>query len=330
MSGSRPGTILIVGAGAIGGLFAAILAGTARVVAFDIDRLHVEAIRAHGLSVSGASGRTARIEAEYEPAALAGLGADAAIVLVKAVATAPALASIAPAMAEGGLLVTLQNGMGGMEPFLAEPGPVARGTTMHAARLLGPGRIEHLVSGPTTLGPVRGTLDDVRPLVSLMRDAGLVADAVADPMGAVWSKFVFNAVMNPLGALVLGVNAARYEVSEMRALVDEMAAECLAVVAALGGEPAGDPLAYVRRVRSGKAPMSRHAGSMALDMARGVPTEIDELTGFVVREGERLGVPVPACRTVFRLVKGMERARAAGAAYGPAPAAAGSREGAKT
>jgi 2-dehydropantoate 2-reductase len=47
---------------------------------------------------------------------------------------------------------------------------------------------------------------------------------------------------------------------------------------------------------------------MALDIARGVPTEIDELTGFIVAEGERLGVPVPACKTVTRLLKGLEQA----------------------
>jgi 2-dehydropantoate 2-reductase len=54
--------------------------------------------------------------------------------------------------------------------------------------------------------------------------------------------------------------------------------------------------------------MSKHAGSMALDIARGVPTEIDELTGFIVREGERLNVPVSNCRTVYGLVKGLELA----------------------
>ncbi|WP_375457717.1 ketopantoate reductase family protein [uncultured Enterovirga sp.] len=313
-----PRTILVVGAGAIGGLFAAMLAGVARVVAFDLSRPHIDAIRAEGLRITGASERMARIEAEYDPSALAGIGAEVAIMLVKSAATGAALASVAPALAEGALLVTLQNGMGNAEALRAGTAPVARGTTMHAARLVGPGHIEHLIAGPTTLGPVRGGIEDVRPLVLLMREAGLEAEAVADPMGAVWSKFVFNAVMNPVGALALGVNAARYEVAEMRALIDQMAEECLAVVAALGGRPAGDPLAYVRRVRSGEAPMSRHAGSMALDMARGVPTEIDELTGFVVREGERLGVPVAACRTVYRLVKGMERARALGAAYGPA------------
>lgn len=47
---------------------------------------------------------------------------------------------------------------------------------------------------------------------------------------------------------------------------------------------------------------------MALGIARGQPTEIDELTGFIVREGERLGISVPNCKTVYRLVKGLERA----------------------
>jgi 2-dehydropantoate 2-reductase len=65
---------------------------------------------------------------------------------------------------------------------------------------------------------------------------------------------------------------------------------------------------FVDKVRSGQIPMSRHAGSMALDIARGAPTEIDELTGFIVREGERLKVPVPNCIAVYRLVKGLELA----------------------
>jgi len=45
---------------------------------------------------------------------------------------------------------------------------------------------------------------------------------------------------------------------------------------------------------------------MALDTARGVPTEIDESTGFIVREGERLKLPVPNCKAVYRLLKGLE------------------------
>jgi 2-dehydropantoate 2-reductase len=179
---------------------------------------------------------------------------------------------------------------------------------MNAGRYVEPGCVESLIEGKTWLGPVRGSADDVRPLAGILKKAGMEADTVADPMGAVWSKFVFNSVMNPLGALMMGDNASRYDSPEMRELIDDMAAECTAVVQALGGTFAFPPMEFVARVRAGESPLSSHAGSMALDIARGVPTEIDELTGFVVREGERLKVPVPNCKTVYRLVKGLELA----------------------
>ena len=163
-----------------------------------------------------------------------------------------------------------------------------------------------IVDALHTLG--YGSVEDVRPLANLLNKAGMETELVADPMGAVWSKFVFNCVMNPLGALMMGDNAARYDSAEMRALIDDMAAECMAVVRALGGSFAFPPMDFVEKVRCGQIPMSGHAGSMALDIARGAPTEIDELTGFVVREGERLGVAVPNCRAVYRLVKGLELA----------------------
>jgi 2-dehydropantoate 2-reductase len=91
-------------------------------------------------------------------------------------------------------------------------------------------------------------------------------------------------------------------------MVDDMAAECIAVIEALGGRFAFPPMEFVAKIRSGAVPLSKHAGSMALDIARGAPTEIDELTGFIVREGDRLGIPVPNCRAVVRLVKGLELA----------------------
>jgi 2-dehydropantoate 2-reductase len=94
----------------------------------------------------------------------------------------------------------------------------------------------------------------------------------------------------------------------MRALVDDMAEECMAVARALGGTFAFPPMEYVDKIRAGQIPLSKHAGSMALDIERGVPTEIDELTGFIVREGERLKIRVPNCRAVYRLVKGLELA----------------------
>jgi 2-dehydropantoate 2-reductase len=197
-------------------------------------------------------------------------------------------------------LVTLQNGIGNAEVLLsASEAVVIRGVTMNAARYVDAGRVESLIEGKTWLGPARGSVEDARALADLLSKGGMQTEVIGDPMGAVWSKFVFNCVMNPLGALMMGDNASRYDSSDLHMLIDDMAAECEAVVRALGGT-------FAFAIRTGQIARSRHAGSMALDIERGVPTEIDELTGFIVREGERLKIPVPNCKAVYRLVKGLE------------------------
>jgi 2-dehydropantoate 2-reductase len=302
--------VLVVGCGAMGGIFAAALAPVCRLVAYDTNVDHVRAIQANGLHVAGANERTVRFTAVSDAAELAA-PFDAVLFFTKSGATAGALDGLRRKLSGRPLLVTLQNGMGNSETLLAIPDvPVARGVTMHAGRYLGPGRVEHLISGETWLGPLRGEVEDIRWFGELLAAADLPTEVIADPMGAVWSKFVFNSVMSPVGALLLGDNAARFESAHIRTLIDEMAEECVRVVEALGGTFAFDPMEFVKKVRTGALPMSKHAGSMALDIARGAPTEIDELTGYVVREAERLGVPVPACRTVYRLVKGLELAAA--------------------
>lgn len=301
--------VLVVGCGAIGGLFAAALSSVARVTAFDANAEHVRAINATGLRISGKNPRTVRIEVTDDPASLKGTAFDAVIFLIKSKMTAPVLSRLRPVLAGSPVLVTLQNGMGNAELLLSEPNAVViRGVTMNAGRYIEPGCVENLIEGKTWLGPARGSVQDIRPLAELLNKSGMETEAVADPMGAVWSKFVFNCVINPLGALMMGDNAARYDAPEMRALIDDMAAECMSVVRALGGTFAFPPMEFVDKVRTGRIPLSKHAGSMALDIERGTATEIDELTGFIVREGERLKIPVPNCKAVYRLMKGLEKA----------------------
>jgi 2-dehydropantoate 2-reductase len=281
----------------------------AKVTAFDTNGEHVDAINGRGLRITGNNPGIARVQAVIDPGALKGVAFDAVLFLIKSGTTADAIARLRPVLAGNPTLVTLQNGMGNAETLLAMPKvPVARGVTMNAGRYVEPGCVEWLIGGKTWIGPARGTLDDVRPLAGLLNEAGMETETVADPMGAVWSKFVFNCDKNPQGARMMGDNASRYDSSEMRALIDDMAAECIGVVRALGGTFAFPPMDFVDKVRGGEIPLSRHAGSMALDVARGTATEIDELTGFIVREGERLGVPVPNCKAVYRLMKGLELA----------------------
>lgn len=301
--------ILIVGCGAIGGLFATALSKAADVTGFDANAEHVAAVKRDGLRVTGKSPRVARFAITGNVDDLRGKNFDAIFFLIKSKATAAVLAQLRPVLGGNPVLVTVQNGMGNAEVLLDVPNAiVARGATMNAGRYVEPGVVENLIEGKTWLGPQRGSVADIAALGATMNAAGMTTEIVADPMGAVWSKFVFNCVMNPLGALMMGDNSARHNVAEMRALVDDMAAECTAVIAALGGRFAFPPMEFVAKIRSGEVPLSKHAGSMALDIARGAPTEIDELTGFIVREGDRLGILVPNCRAIYRLVKGLELA----------------------
>ena len=302
--------ILVVGAGAIGGLYAARLARVADVVVLDANREHVDAILRDGLTLTGRTQSVTRLQAFASAAEMGRQRFDAAIILVKSQATEAAFRSIEPMLESRPLLVTFQNGMGNEERLMESSDlDVAHGVSFEAARYDGPGRIEHLVHGEESwLGPARGTVESVAWLGELMTKSGLPTRAVADPRGAIWGKFIFNSVMNPVGAIVQGVNAARYEVPEVRALIDDMAAECVRVAEALGVRLEFDPMYLVKKFRSGELPLSKHAGSMAQDLEAGRETELEAMTGYVVRKAKELGVPVPVTESVYRMAKGVEYA----------------------
>jgi len=285
--------ILIVGAGAIGGLYAAYLAKVAEVVVLDTNGAHVAAICRSGLRLSGLTESVARLDAFASAADMGRRRFDAVVILVKSQATGAALRSIEPVLEGRPVLVTFQNGMGNEELLegLCDL-DIAHGVSFEAARYDGPGRV----------------VDSVAWLGKLMTKSGLPTRVVVDPRGAIWGKFIFNSVMNPIGAIVRGVNAARYEVPEMRALIDDMAAECMRVAEALGIKLEFDPMYLVKKFRSGEIPLSKHGGSMAQDIEAGRETELEAMTGYVVRKAKELGVAAPVTESVYRLAKGVEYA----------------------
>jgi 2-dehydropantoate 2-reductase len=94
----------------------------------------------------------------------------------------------------------------------------------------------------------------------------------------------------------------------MRSLVDDMAAECIRVAGAQGIKLEFDPMYLVKKIRSGEALLTKHGGSMAQDLEAGRETELEAMTGYVVRKAKELGVPVPVTETVYRMAKGVEYA----------------------
>jgi 2-dehydropantoate 2-reductase len=308
MTGRRH--ILIVGAGAIGGLYAATLAKAADVTVLDTNREHVEAIRQNGLKLAGCTESVTKLAAFASAAEMGKRRFDAVIILVKSQATEAAFDSIRPGLEGRPVLVTFQNGMGNEERLeaLCEL-DVAHGVSFEAARYDGPGRVHHLVHGEDSwLGPARGKVESIAWLGELMTKSGLPTRVVADPRGAIWGKFIFNSVMNPIGAIVMGMNAARYEVPEVRALIDDMAAECVRVAEAQGIRLEFDPMYLVKKIRAGESPLTKHAGSMAQDIEAGRETELEAMTGYVVRKAKELGVWVPVTESVYRMAKGVEYA----------------------
>src|SRR5258708_13405813 len=155
MTGRRH--ILIVGAGAIGGLYAATLAKAADVAVLDTNRAHVEAIRQNGLELTGCTQSVTKLAAFASAAELGPRRFDAVIILVKSQATEAAFDSIRPGLEGRPALVTFQNGMGNEEALMGLTDlDVAHGVSFEAARYDPPGPVHHL--GPAEdswLGPAR-------------------------------------------------------------------------------------------------------------------------------------------------------------------------------
>jgi|SRR5882672_2110002 len=302
--------ILVVGAGAMGGLYASYLAKVADVTVLDSNQTHIDAIRRKGLELTGRTTSVTRLTAFAHAAEMGPRRFDAAIILVKSQSTEAAFHSIHPVLEGSPVLATFQNGMGNEELLMGLTVlDVAHGVSFEAARYEAPGRVRHLEHGQDSwLGPARGGIESVAWLGELMTQSGLPTRVIADARGAVWGKLIFNSVMNPVGAIVQGVNAARYDVAEMRALIDDMAAECMRVAEALGIRLAFDPMHLVKKMRSGEVPVGKHGGSMAQDIEAGRETELEAMTGYVVRKAKELGISVPVTETVYRMARGVEYA----------------------
>jgi len=303
-------SILVVGAGAIGGIYAAYASTQADVAVLDTNAEHVAAIREKGLKLTGTAELTGTMEAFTSPAEMGRRRFDAVIILVKSQYTAAAFQGLLPFFEGRPLLVTFQNGMGNVEAL--EPlcdFDIAHGVSFEAGRYVGPGHVDHYIHGQDSwIGPARGPVESVQWLGDLFTAPGLPTKVAADPRGAIWGKFIFNCVMNPVGAIVLGENRARYEVAEVRELIDELFAEGIRVAEAQGIKLPYDPMSLVKKTRSGELPLTRHAGSMAVDVAAGRETELEAMTGYMARKAAELGLEVPVTRTVYRLAKGLDYA----------------------
>jgi 2-dehydropantoate 2-reductase len=300
--------ILVVGAGAIGHLFAGMLTSGGHQVWLLARRQEVvENINRQGITIEQVwTGRTLRISARATVDPGDAAPADLVLMCVKGPQTLQATKDALPAVGDGTVFVTLQNGLGNAEVMASVVGQerVIAGVTSNGVILVGPGAIRHAAMGDTTIGEVNGELTErLEGVAGAFRQSGIKVAVSRSVDSLQWAKLVTSAAMNPLAALLRVRNGQLIERADARALLGAVVREAAAVAEAKGVSlPYPDP---VERVEASCRTNSTNKMSMLQDVERGVPTEIDFISGAVVRAGELVGVPTPINWTLMQLVKAM-------------------------
>jgi 2-dehydropantoate 2-reductase len=308
--------VCVVGAGVIGSLYAGHLASVADVSVLTRRPEQARALEAQGLRISGKSERDARVAATSDPAALDDF--DLGILATKATDLEKAAARLAGCSPQA-TLMTVQNGLGA-EEIVGRHGDwnlISAVTFMSGVRHTDT-HVEYELDTETWLGPYAETqtpYDTVTQVEALLQRSGLNARAFADLRPAQWSKLIFNATVNTVAVLTdlphVSQFAARNEDTDLGHLVFELMSEGRQVADAAGVQLHEDPWEMnVLAVRKGETEAAAgkyaHVPSMLDDVRSRRRTEVDFITGALVREAQRLGVPVPLHEAMYRLVRARE------------------------
>ena len=300
--------IAVVGAGAMGSLFGALLAeGGHEVWLCDIWQDHICALKQNGLKIEREGEiRNVRLNADSDPRQIG--ESELVLIFVKSTQTKPAAESAALLAGRNGWVMTLQNGMGNAET-IAEHIPSNRilaGTTSHGATMLEAGSIRHAGAGPTTIGMWDGGEKEfqiARQIADQFTRAGIESIAVEAVRPVIWDKLLVNVGINAITAMTGIKNGQILDLELTRKLSRAAVEEAALVAQAQGIDIRKDPAAHVFQVAAATA---ANRSSMGQDMDHRRPTEIKAINGFVVREAERLGIAAPVNRTLAALVETKE------------------------
>lgn len=297
--------VCIVGCGAIGSLFAAHLAklDDVEVWAYDLDARHIDAIKAGGLKLIGEADVHTHPNATTDPADIP--PCDFGIIATKSLHTRMAIESTA-AIFEEGAVCTVQNGVGN-EEIVSEYVPrVIRGTTFPAGHVVEPGVVEQDTSGKTWIGPFEpkpASMAEIEVLAARLSEAGVDTLAMEDSRGAQWTKLIFNAATNPIGALTCLPHGVACDLPALRKVISALVAEGVAVSNSLGITLDSDPDALVDHAQK---VAYNHKASMFQDVLIKRATEVAALNGGIVKFGEETGVPTPLNQAIWALIEGLE------------------------
>ncbi len=299
--------IAIWGVGALGSLFAGYLSAVAQVTMVGRWPEQIDAVRRNGLTIHHTDGRTTRFSPAItdDPATLPPI--DLVIVLVKSHQTAGIAPAIAKVLSPHGVAITLQNGVGNLDALVQAVGAerATQGVTAQGANFVDLGTVRHAGTGLTHIAVLSERAALIETCIDLLNQVGIDTHATDAADSLVWGKLAVNAGLNPLTALLDLPNGELLTEPQRQGFMIAAAREVEAVAAAHGIRlPYPDVAAQVQEVAR---VTGANISSMLQDMRRQVPTEIDAMSGAVVRDGERLGIPTPVNAVLLNLIRTRER-----------------------
>ena len=303
-------SVAVVGAGAMGGLWAALLeAAGQEVTIVDPSVELIDAVRRHGLSLVEADGTVRRARPTAVLRASEAAPADVVFVFVKGPHTRAVAEHLDGLLHDETIVTSLQNGWGNADVLAEQVAPerIVMGVTFHSATIEAAGRIRHGGSGLTALGPYvdDAGLGTAEQVAAVMRTAGFECEVRTDVKTAVWMKLIHNAACLPVSALTGLLAAQLVEAGPWRDLIDALAREAVAVARAVGHEIDPDErIEHIHRVLGSAGP---GVPSMLADVRARRPTEIETINGAIVREARDHGLRVPLNESMVALVRGLER-----------------------
>lgn len=303
--------VAVMGAGAVGSFYGAMLARAGHPVTLIGRPAHVQAIQRDGLKLEmGGTTHTVALQASSDPAALR--GAELVLCCVKSGDSEAAALQMAPHLDASSWVMSLQNGVDNAETLAKHlPCRVIPTVVYVAVALGGPGVVRHFGRGDLAIGAMPGGTASSVPewptlgaLVDLFATAQVPVRIVPDVAVELWAKLLVNCAYNAISALAQMPYARLAALPPIVELQELVVQEVIAVAAASGVTlPLQASREAVAKIALG---MPQQLSSTAQDMARHKPSEIDHLNGFVARRGRELGVPAPVNQTLHALVKLVE------------------------
>ncbi|MDX1803498.1 MAG: 2-dehydropantoate 2-reductase [Alcanivorax sp.] len=296
--------VLIVGAGAIGSFYGAILKRAGCSVSVVL-RSDYDAVKVHGFRFDSVLGELSWMPDHiYRADDVPQETPDYLLLCVKVLPGVDRAELVRPWLGDNTTLVLIENGLD-IERELADAfpaSPLISCLAFIAVSRTGPGQVHHQAYGQLVMGNFPHGFDSrCKRLGGLFREGGIEVNETEAVVGERWRKCVWNAPFNPLSVLANGADTlTMLDSPGGEALVRAMMSEVMAVAEA-DGYPL--PVALIEKNIAGTRTMGAYRNSMALDYLHGRPIELDAILGNAVAIAERLGVPVPHLQTVLTTLR---------------------------